>query len=306
VPLVSNVRRRAVLGDMAKMAACSCCMLALSPRGAAADGGHFDYGPQVGQMGWKGVCATGGMQSPVNIPISELLRRPSANTMVFDYTSLKDATVVNSGHGAQVNVAPGNIMAADGQRWQMVQYHFHSPSEHSIGGWRADMELHLVHKSLTTGQLGVVGILLQSAGAGDGEQGCPALQQALKMAPAKVGSTSGRFTLAADTFSSLLLGSLPAESLSSLLVGSLAPGQKSTKPATALPHMHYTGSLTTPPCSEDVSWFVLLESRPVNASQVLRFQRFLGANDTLNMNSRYAQDMNGRIFDYERAGIAGS
>lgn len=56
-------------------------------------------------MGWKGVCATGGMQSPVNIPISELLRRPSANTMVFDYASLKDATVVNSGHGAQVGGA---------------------------------------------------------------------------------------------------------------------------------------------------------------------------------------------------------
>ena len=62
-------------------------------------------GLQVGQMGWKGVCAVGGMQSPVNIPISELLRRPSANTMVFDYASLKDATVVNSGHGAQVGQA---------------------------------------------------------------------------------------------------------------------------------------------------------------------------------------------------------
>jgi Eukaryotic-type carbonic anhydrase len=60
---------------------------------------------QVGQMGWKGVCATGGAQSPVNIPISELLRRPSAESMVFDYSSLKDATVVNSGHGAQVGQA---------------------------------------------------------------------------------------------------------------------------------------------------------------------------------------------------------
>jgi Eukaryotic-type carbonic anhydrase len=66
---------------------------------------------------------------------------------------------------------------------------------------------------------------------------------------------TGRFTLPPDTFSSLLLGSLPAGSLSSLLVGSLATGQKPSKPATALPHMHYTGSLTTPPCSEDVSWY---------------------------------------------------
>lgn len=130
-------------------------------------------------------------------------------------------------------------MIADGQRWQLVQYHFHSPSEHSIGGWRADMELHLVHKSLATGepavvcspdnmsqnakqgplpysswqtmnseaavyrlfnkgfhdhaagQLGVVGILLQAVGAGDGEQGCSALNQALTMVPTKVGSTSG-------------------------------------------------------------------------------------------------------------------
>jgi hypothetical protein len=47
LPLVSNVRRRTVLHDMAKMAACSCCMLAFTPRGAAADAGHFDYGPQV-------------------------------------------------------------------------------------------------------------------------------------------------------------------------------------------------------------------------------------------------------------------
>lgn len=53
-------------------------------------------------MGWKGVCAAGAAQSPVNIPISELLRRPSAGTMNFDYTSLKDASVVNTGHGAQV------------------------------------------------------------------------------------------------------------------------------------------------------------------------------------------------------------
>jgi Eukaryotic-type carbonic anhydrase len=60
-----------------------------------------------------------------------------------------------------------------------------------------------------------------------------------------------RFSLAADTFSSLLLGSTPTDGFSAMLLGSLA----SNRPETAvLPHVHYMGSLTTPPCSQDVNW----------------------------------------------------
>ena len=74
--------------------------------------------------------------------------------------------VVNNGHTIQVNYTPGSFIMIDGVRDHLLQFHFHSPSEHKFDGRSAQAELHLVHKS-DTGVLAVVGVMIE-AGAHNG------------------------------------------------------------------------------------------------------------------------------------------
>ncbi len=64
------------------------------------------------------------------------------------------------------------------------------------------------------------------------------------------------------------------------------------------PYMHYSGSLTTPPCSEEVNWFVMVEPMQVGAEQVLQFMRYAGGSATYSQNSRPLQPLLGRSIDY--------
>jgi len=273
--------RRSVLG-LTAMAMCACCQEAIAGEGAG-----FTYGEQDGPPAWGATCATGLQQSPVNITRARAGSFGLRNKLSVDYNALSGSTVSNTGHGAQVNVGKGNFMEVGETKWQLVQYHFHTPSEHAIDGRRAPMEVHLVHQDPATGKLAVVGVMLE---VGPPSRG---LQHALTVVPEEPGAISAPADLEPDALSSLLPPAIATDVYGNTFTRQFP-----------LAFTHYQGSLTTPPCSEVVQWFVLNAPATVAAYQVLNFQRLLGFGMTLDTNSRPLQPLQGRGFDYE--GLAGT
>jgi len=144
-----------------------------------------------------------------------------ASEIVFDYHPSK-AKIIDNGHTLQVNLAPGSGMSIDGHRYELVQFHVHTPSEHTIAGEHYAMEVHLVHKD-ADGKLSVVGILYDEGAL------APALDALWRKWPAKQNEEKA----------------LP----SSIDPEQLLPANRSV--------YRYAGSLTTPPCSEGVVWNVM-------------------------------------------------
>src|SRR5207237_671505 len=105
------------------------------------------------------LCAAGNRQSPVDIPTAAPLNPAD---LVFDYKP-STLNIFNNGHTVQVNYDPGSTLRVDGTGYALAQYHFHTRSEHTVGGKMADMELHLVHRA-PDGGLAVVGVLLNRGG----------------------------------------------------------------------------------------------------------------------------------------------
>jgi carbonic anhydrase len=151
--------------------------------------------------------------------------------------------VIDNGHTVQVNLPPGNAIEVGGRRYELVQFHFHRPSEERIDGRQFEMSLHLVHKD-PTGRLAVVGVLL---GKGPAH---PAVQT--------------------------VWNNLPLEQ------NEEAPARAQIDPGHLLPedrrYYTYMGSLTTPPCSEGVLWMVMQQPVTVSAEQIDVFARLYAMN----------------------------
>jgi carbonic anhydrase len=160
---------------------------------------------------------------------------------------------LNNGHTVQVNYDTGSYIELNGDRYDLVQFHFHAPSEHSINGRLAEAELHLVHKS-AAGNLAVVGILIE-AGAEN-----PAFRSTWDNLPAEKGQVQ-QLSVEVDA-----TGMLPAN-------------QETYR---------YTGSLTTPPCTEGVKWFVMTEAIKMSDTQLAAFTKIFEGNN------RPVQPLNGR------------
>jgi carbonic anhydrase len=216
--------------------------------GAAADQApHWSYDGATGPGRWASLaneysaCSMGHEQSPVDLAKAEL---EGSVDLAFHYAS-GGASIVDNGHTIQVDVAKGSTLELGGRHFDLVQFHFHGPSEHTVGGRSFPLEVHFVHKD-AQGKLAVVGVFVEPGGANS------ALGPIVKSLP----PTPGR-----------------AEAVD----GSVDPGRM-------LPKQHssfqYAGSLTTPPCTEGVAWSVLVA--PVTMSQeqidVIR-GRLRGANN---------------------------
>jgi carbonic anhydrase len=218
---------------------------------------HWSYEGEGAPSNWGkldetfATCASGRIQSPIDI---EFARGGQGQPLRFEYAGSATG-VQNNGHTVQVDYGPGNVVTLDGRPYTLTQFHFHVPAENTIAGQRYPMEAHFVHAD-ADGHLAVVAVMF--------EEGAPnrSLESLWKDLPASAGA---RHAVA-----------------SSFAAASVYPGD--------LAYWRFDGSLTTPPCSEGVKWFVL--RTPVSAS---REQIDALAKVLPGPNNRPVQPLNGRV-----------
>ena len=198
------------------------------------------------------LCKEGSQQSPIDISAATIASLPSIQV---DYQPAP-LDILNNGHAIQVNYAAGSSITVAGKNYKLLQFHFHSPSEHTIGGKAHDMVAHLVHKA-DDGQLAVIGVMIDGGGA-------------------------------ENAFISKLWSAFPSAS-----GDHNTPEGVEVNVADLLPkdlnHFNYSGSLTTPPCSEGVNWFVLSAPIQVSDAQLKQFR------SSIFHDARPVQPVNGRV-----------
>ena len=229
---------------------------------SSASGGHdephWTYEGDTGPANWAklkpefNACAIGKRQSPIAIDNTSTLQGP-AEPIAFDYRA-SGGTVVNNGHTIQVDLTPDNGLVVRGSSYQLLQFHFHHPSEEQVNGKTFPMVAHLVHKN-SDGQLAVVAVLL-TAGAAN-----PVIETVWKHMPL---DANDRVRLP---------GAL-------LNLNELLPKDQR--------YYQFMGSLTTPPCTEGVLWMVLKTPVTLSASQIRLFGQLFPNN------ARPVQGVNGR------------
>ena len=201
---------------------------------------HWAYEGEGAPANWGklnrdyAICATGRRQSPIDIRDGIKL---GLETIRFEYAPTR-FRIVDNGHTLQVSVGEGLAMQVMGKRYELIQFHFHRPSEERVNGKVYDMVVHLVHKN-DEGQLAVIGVLLEKGGEH------PLIQTLWNNMP-----------LERDMEMS------PAEPIDLM---QLLPENRA--------YWTYMGSLTTPPCTEGVLWMVMKQPLAVSAEQVAIFSR---------------------------------
>lgn len=216
-------------------------LLTLAPSVLAGEGApHWGYGGAGNPTQWGSIskdfaaCELGRDQSPINLE-NAIASKPA--NISFDYKP-SPLSVVNNGHTIQVNYAEGSTVTIDGQKYALLQFHFHTPSEHAVNAKASAMELHLVHRN-AAGQLAVVGVMLNKGKAN------PLIEEVWQNIPA-----SGKTNTVSDRL---------------IDASGLLPIRKA--------YYSYDGSLTTPPCSEGVKWNVFVEPMTISEEQIEAFEK---------------------------------
>ncbi len=202
---------------------------------------HWGYTGPEGPDHW-------GCLSEAYSPCSEGIEQSPVNiasystedgpSIEFDYSS-QTTTARNNGHTVYLDFAGGSFLRVGGTPYELIGVHYHSPGEHQLDGEVFTAELHLVHQS-DDGSLAVVGLLFRQGAAS------PLVQNLLDAAPDSGESVESESGAASD----------------------FVPGR--------LDYFGYDGSLTTPPCSEGVSWVVMQSVGTVSQEQAIRLQSLTG------------------------------
>jgi carbonic anhydrase len=199
---------------------------------------HWSYSGANGPEHWGAVdpsfatCGTGTRQSPIDI---ETVTTAALPAIEFAYKAFP-LTVTDTHHSFQVNVPSGSGgITVGGDHYELVQFHFHRPSEERIHGKRYAMVAHLVHKN-DKGELAVVALLIHQG--------------------------------AENAFLKPIFDNFPAKGTELKIAGINADMQ--WLPASR-GYYTFEGSLTTPPCTEHVRWFVLKHAVEASAAQVNQF-----------------------------------
>ncbi len=206
------------------------------------------------QEEWEFV--SGKMQSPINIETSKV-EDYLGDGLELNYDPI-GTYVENNGHSIQVGLR--GTAEIDDRDFTVTQLHFHAPSEHTLDGKHFPLEGHFVHQA-QDGRIAVIGVMYTT-----GKENA-AFQDILDAAKA---STKGSKDVKIDE----------------LKVTRLLPKSRS--------YYHYLGSLTTPPLTENVEWYVLTESVPISKEQLKEFQRYY------DHNNRDIQELNDRkVFKWD-------
>jgi len=222
--------------------------LTLASTSAGAADCSYGYTGATGPDHWWEICQptnytceAGKRQSPIDLPA--VAPQGDLPSLSFHYR-LTPLEVENNGHTIEVKVQSDSYLRIGEERYKLVQFHFHTPSEHRLHGQQFPMELHFVHRN-ALGELAVVGVFLQEGAAN------PFLQKIWDHIPG-------------------------AEAKAKV------PNAEEIDPEDLLPahreYYRYAGSLTTPPCTEGVRWHVLREPVDVSAAQIDEFRAIFPLN----------------------------
>jgi carbonic anhydrase len=207
--------------------------------------GYEDNAETVGPAKWAtlpgdATCGTGTQQTPIDL-VSASAKPQDLPDLVFNYKP-SHLSVLNNGHTEQMTYDPGSTLGRAGSAptWNLAQFHFHAPSEHTLDGQSFPMEVHLVHVDAAGKPVAVVGVFIKAGRENAG------LAKAFQMLPAKEGDKNepAGATVNADSV-------LPADRT----------------------FFTYPGSLTTPPCTEGLTWFVLKAPIELSQAQINAFTR---------------------------------
>lgn len=206
---------------------------------------HWDYEGEFGPENWGKInpawsqCGAGKRQSPIDIRDG---MKVNLDEIDFNYRP-SDYTEVDNGKTVQVNLARGNFMTIGNQSYELVQFHFHRPSEEKINGKGTEMVIHLEHRG-PGGKLAIVAVLLERGRAND------AIQTVWNNIPLEKNQQ--------------VASSEPLDPLE------LLPDRRE--------YYTYMGSQTTPPCTENVLWLVMKQPMTASPAQMALFSRLYPLN----------------------------
>ncbi|MGH8851411.1 MAG: carbonic anhydrase [Casimicrobiaceae bacterium] len=224
----------------------------------AAPPGQWSYSGATGPAKWGklgkdfALCAQGKTQSPIDIPDAGA-RKGDLSPLLFNYQA-SPLRITDNGHTIEVDYAPGSSISVNGKHYELVQFHFHKPSEEKVSGKGHEMEVQLVHRG-KDGKLAVVAVFLD-----EGKEN-PLIKTLWSHQP----QAKDKPTV------------VDAVKINAL---DLLPRDKG--------YYTFAGSLTTPPCSEKVTWFVLKTPVQLSADQIAHFGK------TYPTNARPVQELNAR------------
>jgi carbonic anhydrase len=198
-------------------------------------------------------CKTGTSQSPIDIETKDVTPSGDLAPIRFNY-QLSPLKIINNGYTVQVNYDSGSSITVNGEAYELIQFHFHHPSETRIDGQTFDLELHLVHRN-AQGKLAVVAVLLKS-----GAQN-PPLRELWNYLPKDIGHEAEHKKV-------------------QLNAADFLPNDRN--------YYRFSGSLTIPPCTEGVTWFVMKTPVEVSPTQIAAFANLYP------LNARPIQPLNGR------------
>ena len=220
------------------------------------NGTHWSYEGEYGPANWSNInsnwakCNTGKRQSPIDLRDGI---KVDLEQIAFDYRP-SSFSEIDNGHTIQVTVGGGNFLTVGNMSYELQQFHFHRPSEERINGKGTEMVIHLVHRSYE-GKLLVLAVLLERGKAN------PLIQTVWNHLPLEKQQTVSP---------SILID--PSEAL---------PEKRE--------YFTYMGSLSEPPCTEDVLWIVMKQTMQASPAQMALFSRLYP------LNARPIQPSNGRM-----------
>ena len=222
---------------------------------------HWSYEGETGPANWGKInsdwakCGTGTRQSPIDLRDG---MKVDLEQITFDYQP-SGFNVVDNGHTIQVSVGMGNYITVQNRSYELVQFHFHRPSEERINGRGTEMVVHLVHKD-AEGKLAVVAVLLERGAQNS------MIQTVWNNLPLEKNDTV-----------------TPSVTLD---VSQILPTRRD--------YFTFMGSLTTPPCSEGVLWLVMKQPMPASPAQMALFSRLypLNARPTQSGGGRVVKESN--------------
>eukprot|EP00245_Coleochaete_scutata_P017730 TRINITY_DN884_c0_g2_i1.p1 TRINITY_DN884_c0_g2~~TRINITY_DN884_c0_g2_i1.p1 ORF type:complete len:262 (-),score=41.45 TRINITY_DN884_c0_g2_i1:71-856(-) len=234
----------------------------------------FNYG-HFGKD-WHGACASGSTQSPINIVTKDAVKVVTRSEFYLDYEFDSEVVVVNTGNGVAVRLSntSNNYLYTSEGKFRLAQFHFHVFSEHSVNGLFAPMEIHFVHVNENNTHLSVLGIRARL-------------------------HAEDKDNLFLDKFFKYVHNeTVSHETLRLSIKPFIQPEKHSRK---ILNFYSYPGSLTTPPCSEIVTWYVFKREVKISVAQMLKISEAdAGITENNRLNDRLPVPRGNRPLTYHK------